>query len=63
MESLQCIDFNIFAEIITDMHKKMLFLWVCESGQERPARPCGSTENISGPALRCTKKVGQREKE
>ena len=26
MESLQCIDFNIFAEIITDMYKKMLFL-------------------------------------
>ena len=26
MKSLQCIDFNIFAEIITDMYKKMLFL-------------------------------------
>ena len=39
MESLQCIDFNIFAEIITDMYKKMLFLWVCESGQERLERP------------------------
>ena len=31
---MQSTDFNIFAKIITDMVKKMLFLWVCESGQE-----------------------------
>ena len=33
---MQSTDFNIFAKIITDMVKKMLSLWVCESGQERP---------------------------
>ena len=38
IKSLQVIDFNIFAKIITDMVKKMLFLWVCECGQERPER-------------------------
>ena len=35
---MQSTDFNIFAKIITYMVKKMLFLWVCESGQERPER-------------------------
>lgn len=35
---MQSTDFNIFAKIITDMVKKMLFPWVCECGQERPER-------------------------
>lgn len=35
---MQGIDFNIFAKIITDMVKKMLFLRVSQCGQERPER-------------------------
>ena len=35
---MQYVDFNIFAEIIIDMAKKMLFLWVVQCGQERPER-------------------------
>ena len=38
IKSLQGIDFNIFAKIITDMVKKMLFLRVSQCGQERPER-------------------------
>ena len=38
MKSLQGIDFNIFAKIIADMVKTMLFLQVSQCGQERPER-------------------------
>lgn len=38
MKSLQYTGFNTFAEIITDMAKKMLFLWVVQGGQEWPER-------------------------
>ena len=35
---LQSVDFNLFAKIIADMIKKMLFLWASQCGQERPER-------------------------
>ena len=38
MKSLQYTGFNTFAEIVTDMAKKMLFLRVVQGGQERPER-------------------------
>ena len=39
IKSLQQVDLYIFAKIITDMVKKMLFLWVRECGQEWSERP------------------------
>jgi len=39
MKSLQVIDLFIFAKIIIDMVKKMLFLRLFECGQEWPERP------------------------
>ena len=39
IKSLQQVGLYIFAKIITDMVKKMLFLWVKKCGQEWPERP------------------------
>ena len=39
IKSPQQVDLYIFAKIITDMVKKMLFLWVRECGQEWSERP------------------------